>query len=166
MDLITFWTTYGSAVANGAVVLSAIAAFAVIYSARGMARRQGTLELIMRIESDRELIDARAKYIDLKASATKLETYGAVTERKSDQAKTIRKILNIHELTAVAIQEGVIDERVFRRWFNKAYTDDHTTCQRYIEAVQKATGKSATLDGDGRTFAEVAATRGQAQEGP
>lgn len=154
MNFAQFWTDYGSATANGAVVLSAIAAFGVIYSGRNIARRRGTLDLILHIQSDKELIDAREKFIDLKAASTKMETFGHEAQRKSDEAKTIRKVLNIHELTAVAIQEGVIDERVFRRWFNKAYIDDFRACEQYVTAVRNSRGNQAIL----KEF-EILATR-------
>ncbi|WP_051881436.1 DUF4760 domain-containing protein [Parvularcula oceani] len=57
-------------------------------------------------------------------------------EERRDDRLAIDKILNVHELTAVAIQEGALDERVFRRWYNKAYIRDYESMTGYIEAIR------------------------------
>lgn len=131
-----FWHSYGSDIQNGAVVLSAIAAFLVIRDARSVAKRRGTLDLILHQESDAELIDAREGFIALKAGTTKISSYGVADKRSSDEAQHLKKVLNLHELTAVAIQEGVIDECVYRRWFNGTYISDYEATKDYITAVR------------------------------
>jgi hypothetical protein len=131
-----FWHTYGSDIQNGAVVLSAIAAFAVIRSGRVSAKKRNTLDIILHQESDKELIKARVDFNELKAGAIKLATFGAADQKNSDGAQAIRKILNLHELTAVAIQEGVIDECVYRRWFNTTYKKDYAATVSYIEKAR------------------------------
>lgn len=136
-SILAFWTNYGSDIQSGAVVLSAIAAFWVIYSARQNARRRNTMDLILHQESDRDLIEARAKFNELKAGTVKLATYASPEQKNSDHAQTIRKVLNLHELTAVAIEEGVIDERVYRRWFNTTYIKDHEAAEWYIVEARK-----------------------------
>ena len=133
----SFWHAYGSDIQNGAVVLSAIAAFAVIRSARRGANRRNTLDLILHQESDRELIEARLRFNDIKAGSIRLSTFGKADKRLSEEAQTIRKVLNIHELTAVAIAEGVIDERVYRRWFNSNYIADYEATKNYIAEARK-----------------------------
>lgn len=45
--------------------------------------------------------------------------------------------MNLHELTAVAIQEGVIDECVYRRWFNSTFIKDFAATEAYIAAARK-----------------------------
>jgi hypothetical protein len=135
-SLYTFWHSYGSDIQNGAVVLSAVAAFAVINSARANGRKRSTLDLILHQESDRELIDARLKFNDIKAGSVRIATYGSPRKKNSTKAQTIRKVLNLHELTAVAIQEGVIDERVYRRWFNSTYVADYEATKGYISAAR------------------------------
>lgn len=131
-ELYHFWHTYGSDIQNGAVVLSAIAAFAVIWTGRISSKKRNTLDIILHQESDKELIEARVHFNELKAGTTKLATFGAPDQKNSAGAQTIRKILNLHELTAVAIQEGVIDECVYRRWFNTTYKKDYSATLEYI----------------------------------
>ena len=138
--LYTFWHTYGPDIQNGAVVLSAVAAFYVIRSARANSLRRNTMDLILHQESDRELIDARAAFNELKAGSTKLATFGSPTEKNSPQAQTLRKVLNLHELTSVAIAEGVIDECVYRRWFNTTFTGDYEATKAYIATARVTYG--------------------------
>ncbi len=144
-SLYTFWHTYGSDIQNGAVVLSAIAAFLVIRDARATARRRGTLDLILHQESDRELIEARDGFTLLKNGETKISSFGTPDKRNSDEARHLKKVLNLHELTAVAIQERVIDECVYRRWFNGTYIADYEATKAYIEAVRKSYGNDAVF---------------------
>jgi hypothetical protein len=135
--LYNFWHSYGSDIQNGAVVVSAVAAFAVIADARKTARRRGTLDLILHQESDTDLIKERHSFNAIKAADTKPSTYGKPNKKGSDEAETLRKVLNIHELTAVAIQEGVIDECVYRRWFNGTYIADYDAMKDYIAEARK-----------------------------
>jgi hypothetical protein len=140
MSLSTFWQTYGSDIQSGAVVLSAIAAFVLILSARNNARKRNTMDLILHHESDRDLIQARTDFNELKAGDVKIATYGKPAQRNSKQAETIRKVLNLHELTAVAIEEGVIDERVYRRWFNTTFIKDFEATEAYLAEARKTYG--------------------------
>lgn len=95
------------------------------------------MDLILHQESDRDLIEARAAFNELKAGAVKLVTYAMPDTRNTEQAQTIRKVLNLHELTAVAIEEGVIDERVYRRWFNTTFIKDYIATDSYIQQARK-----------------------------
>lgn len=132
-----FWQAYGPILTGGAVIISAFSAILILISNRTIARKRATLDLIMHIESDKELIDARQHFIEIKKSAMRSSTYGTEDQRACPEAETIRKILNINELTAVSIQEGVISESVFRRWFNSAFIDDYKTMTGYIEATRR-----------------------------
>lgn len=136
-SLYNFWHSYGSDIQNGAVVLSAIAAFWIIADARGTAKRRGTLDLILHQESDRELVEARVAFNKIKAGEIRPSAYGKPDKRGTPEAETIRKVLNIHELTAVAIEEGVIDECVYRRWFNGTFISDYETTKDYIVEMRK-----------------------------
>ena len=95
------------------------------------------MDLILHQESDRELIDARTKFNELKAGTVKLKTFGEEANKNSDEAQTLRKVLNLHELTSVAIGEGVIDECVYRRWFNSTFIKDFEAAEAYIVAARK-----------------------------
>jgi hypothetical protein len=131
-DFYQFWHTYGSDIQNGAVVLSAIAAFWVIAESKATARRRATMDLILHQESDKELIAERIAFNAIKSGTVKVATFASNESRNSSEFSAIRKILNLHELTAVAINEGVIDERVYRRWFNTTYVADYEATKNFI----------------------------------
>lgn len=131
------WHTYGSDIQNGAVVLSAIAAFYIIADARRTAKRRATLDLILHQESDTDLIEERTNFNNIKAGDIKPSSFGKPDRKGTPEAETIRKILNIHELTAVAIQERVMDECVYRRWFNGTYIADYEATKDYIVEARK-----------------------------
>lgn len=42
-----------------------------------------------------------------------------------------------HGMTAVAIREGVIDERVYRSWFNGTYISDFEAMKDYIDEARR-----------------------------
>ena len=46
-------------------------------------------------------------------------------------------MLNLHELTAVTIEEGVINERVYRRWFNNTFIKDYEATEAFIIEAHK-----------------------------
>jgi hypothetical protein len=46
-------------------------------------------------------------------------------------------VLNLHELTAVTIEEGVINERIYRRWFNNTFIKDYEATEAYIIEAHK-----------------------------
>jgi hypothetical protein len=46
-------------------------------------------------------------------------------------------VLNLHELTAVTIEEGVINERIYRRWFNNTFIKDYEATEAYIIEARK-----------------------------
>jgi hypothetical protein len=98
------------------------------------------MDLILHQESDRELIEARAAFNNLKAGTVKLATFGAPDQKNTPEAQTLRKVLNLHELTSVAIAEGVIDECVYRRWFNTTFTKDYEATKSYIQAARLTYG--------------------------
>lgn len=135
--LIAFWNIYGSIIVGGAVIVSAIGAVWVIGSNRAIARKRAALDLILHIESDGDLIEARSKFIDILNGETKSRIYGREDKRGSDEAKAIRTILNINELVAVSIRENVVDERVWRKWFNRAFISDFEAMEGYIDEVRK-----------------------------
>lgn len=135
--ILSFWQAYGPVLTGGAVIVSAFIGIAVLLTNRRIARRRATLDLILHIESDGDLIKSRNAFTDIKKSNVRSSTYGKEDQRASDEAGHIRTILNINELVTVSIQEGVIDESVFRRWFNSAFIDDYKSMTGYIEETRK-----------------------------
>jgi Domain of unknown function (DUF4760) len=108
-----------------------------VFNNRAIARKRATLDLILHIESDGDLLKARNDFITLKKGHERSNVWGTEDKSDTDQAKTARTVLNINELVAVSIREKVIDEKVFRRWFNRAFISDYQSMTGYIEEVRK-----------------------------
>lgn len=135
--LIGFWKTYGSVITGGAVIVSAITAMVVLQANRSIARRRATLDLILHIESDGDIIKARKILSAVKKDPQGSRAWGAADKRDSDEANAIRTVLNINEIVAVSIAERIIDERIYRRWFRKAFIDDYRSMDGYIQGVRE-----------------------------
>lgn len=102
-----------------------------------MAQRRATLDLILHIESDGDLINARNEFTKIKKSNFRSSQHGKEENRDTDEASHIKTVLNINELVAVSIKEGVISERVFRTWFNGAFIDDYKQMTGYINEIRQ-----------------------------
>ena len=131
-----WWDAVDHHVATVAVVASAVGALWIVIASHRISRRRATLDIILQTESDKDLIRARKIFTRILEGNEKPEFWGMKENRKSDEAHAIRTVLNIHELMAVSIQEGVIDERVWRRWYNRGYISDYNEMVGYIKQVR------------------------------
>ena len=95
------------------------------------------MDLILHQQSDAELVSSRKRFNEIKNAAERPSTYGKPEKKNSNEFETIRKVLNIHELTAVAINQGVIDEVSYRRWFNSTIINDREAMKDFIVAARR-----------------------------
>lgn len=95
------------------------------------------MDLILHQESDRELVEARVEFNKIKAAPDRPSLLGRPEHKNDPNAQIVRRVLNVHELTAVAIKEGVIDECVYRSWFNTTYIKDYEAMKDYIAEARK-----------------------------
>lgn len=98
-------------------IAAALIAFWGVVSQRVIARRRATLDFIARAEADKDLIDGRKKFIKLaNAGDGGLAKYAEQDHEDTDEAQSIKLVLNEFELIAIGIQRGVIDFELYRRW--------------------------------------------------
>lgn len=115
-----------------AVILAALMAGAIaiwaIRSQRASARRHATIAFIQQSEGDREIIEARQRFIALASENGKL---AEIADRPfdDDDMSAVRRTLNQFELVSTAIQFDVFDLELYRRW-NK------TTVLRYAKLAK------------------------------
>jgi len=84
---------------------------------RLIARRRTTLDFIARAEADKDVIDARRKFIELATNSDGgLASFAEQNKESSEEAQSIQLILNEFELAAIGIQRGIIDLEVYKRW--------------------------------------------------
>lgn len=104
----------------GAVFVSAFVAAAIaiwgILTQRAIARRRATLDLIVKIESDSDLIAARKKFIELAKAPGGLGVWAELEKEQSEEVQSIRLVLNEFELISIGIQRGILDYDFFKLW--------------------------------------------------
>lgn len=104
----------GAVFVTGAIA-SLIAIWGVL-SQRAIARRQVTLDHISHLESDRDIIEARKRFVELAKQAGGLAKWAESDQEQTDEALAIGRILNSYELISIGIQRGIIDFELFKRW--------------------------------------------------
>jgi hypothetical protein len=100
--------------------IAALIAIWGVISQRQIARRRATLDYISSSKSNRELIAARRKFVDI-AKAGGLDSWAAENKEQTPEAQTIAEVLNQYELIAVGIQFGILDYSLYRR-FSRSVT--------------------------------------------
>ena len=104
----------GAVFVTGAIA-SLIAIWGVL-SQRAITRRQATLDHITHLESDRDIIDARKRFVELAKENGGLAKWAESDQEQTTEALAIGRILNSYELISIGIQRGIIDFELFKRW--------------------------------------------------
>src|SRR6185312_4651118 len=101
----------------GAILVSAgvagIIAMWGIVSQRAITRRRTTLEFISRGDADKDIIQARQKFIELARSNGGLRAHAEEECEKNEDTQKIKLVLNEFELVSIGIQRGVIDYELY-----------------------------------------------------
>lgn len=139
----TAWSWIGAnspAIQAVCIVLSAIAAFAVIWHNGRMSRKSSTIQMVHNTFFDggeRESYDNFKDVIQKHEDAgTPLSDLAGPAHDKSDEAEQVLRQVNSYELVALGITKGVFDERFYKRWFFSQLTRDYAKLVPYIEAVR------------------------------
>lgn len=136
-------TTIGPLISAGAVLLSASVAGVIalknITTQRGIARRRATLDLISGKQWDNDYIRARKEFNALRESSNGLEFWAAAEHSGTPQLETIRLILNDYELIAIGISEDIIDETLYKRWFESTLIRDFDAAFATIDTLRRRT---------------------------
>jgi hypothetical protein len=77
-----------------------------------------TIELLTRIELDKDFVDARRKFLDL-AKTNAISSYASTEKKDSEETGQIKLILNLYELVAIGVRRGTLDYWIWRRYFRK-----------------------------------------------
>lgn len=123
--------------------MAAVIAIWAIFSQRAIAARQATLEFIRASESDRDNISARRTFNELARAEDGMAKWARDEHADSDQARAIRHVLNEHELVAIAIQRGILDDTTYRRFFKTGVIKTWERAAPFIMARRQRTGNPA-----------------------
>lgn len=97
-------------------ILAVIVAVWGVVSQRAIARRQLTYQQIVKFLTDKDVIDARRKFIEIAKSNDGLSPYAASDKETSIEHQQINLTMNFFELFSIGVQKGVIDYDLFKMW--------------------------------------------------
>lgn len=126
-------------------LLAAIVAIWGILSQRAIARRQVTLEYLLKTENDKDLFAAKIEFNELAKAPEGLEKYASEQEQASAQAKAIRHVLNDLELAAIGIEKGIIDFSLYSRWCRSGVIKKWNQSETFIHKLRARTGNEALM---------------------
>jgi hypothetical protein len=121
---------------------SMIAVWAII-SQRAIAARKATLDFIRESESDNDLIQARTLFLALATAPDGLGKWAAQEHVNSNEARAIRTVLNEHELVAIAIQRGILDDTTYRRFCRSIMLQRWKHALPFVHARRARSGNKA-----------------------
>jgi hypothetical protein len=140
------WGTVPQWLTAGIAAFALIAAFLSIRSQREIARKRAAMDFFFKVEMDKTLLDAHKEFEKGTRSLKKHLDDGhslAAFDGNSDY-KSIRNYLNLHELMAVGIKQGVLDDHVcYFYWSGELYRA-HNSCKSLIDYIQKKPGERNT----------------------
>lgn len=124
----------------GAILFSATVAVGVmIYNAR-IARRRATVDLIMYMRQNTNLLKARKTVLRLQENKAQFAKYALLEHADSEENQCILEVLNINEFVAVGIREGAFDEKTFKRLSRSRFIKDWETSETYISEFRESRG--------------------------
>lgn len=126
-----------SAVLLSALIATVIAIWGII-SQRGITARQATLEFMRATESDRDMIAARATFNRLAKANGGLGPWAIQPLTK--EFKHIRMVLNEYEMVAIALQRGILDDTIYRRWYRSGIIQTWNYAAPFILTRRNETG--------------------------
>ena len=131
----------------GAILFTGTAAVAVavwgVISQRAITRRRATIELMAAAEADKDVIDARRKFIELARADGGLAVYAEEGKEKDADTQSIRLVLNSFELVAIGIQRGVIDYKLYKLWFRGGVIQYWMFAEPFVKRLRQRTSNKA-----------------------
>jgi hypothetical protein len=113
----------GAAAAAGAIIggMTMVTGIWATITQRVVDRRQRTVEFLSSRVADREMIRARQIFVRLHVEVGDMARFADANYEGSEETTAIQVVLNQFELISIAIQEGALDYKIYKR-FNGANT--------------------------------------------
>lgn len=134
-------------------VFAAIVAIAGVITQRVITRRAHTLDYLCRVDNDKDLIDARTKFIELTADDALALKYALPAHFSEAEAIALRLVLNENEKLAIALQFGVLDRKFVERHCRGMLIRDWELAAPFIYKLRKEIGNPGIY----REFEDLAA---------
>lgn len=131
----------------GAVLLSGAGAATVavwgIFTQRAIARRRTTFDHIAASDQDGDVIKARNKFIELAKAPGGLAPWADENKEQTDEVQSIKLVLNDFELISIGIQRGIIDAKLYQRWFKSGVIRHWKYAEPFVSALRTRTGNDS-----------------------
>lgn len=140
----------------GAILVSALGAWKFasmsIESSERTARCKSTFDYISKLSWDKDYIEAKKRFLDIKVGTKKLRAVSEEYENLKlagamvdEQEKTkiindhsaIKNILNEYEALAIAIRSKALDEQMMKDNIQQQFVDHIDACKEFIEHTRK-----------------------------
>jgi Domain of unknown function (DUF4760) len=141
------WISYNAApIQTVAVVVSAVAAFLVIWHNGKVERRKATIDLIAKTFFDGEIHNSYQVFKDIfikreadpsSSSIISLESLATKENQKHDDSECLNQVLNQYELISLSIKQKALDEQFYKQWFFTQFTKDYQKTLPFINALRK-----------------------------
>jgi hypothetical protein len=122
---------YGLWLQSGAIFLTFVGVITSALVTRGVARRRATLDLIMSEQSSELMIGIRQKYLALKIAGHMVQFAGP-SQASSNEAATLRAVLNRYELVSIGIKEKTLNSRVYKSYNRSTFVTDWIACKPFV----------------------------------
>lgn len=135
LDWLATHAPTATALVAGAALLIA---WRSLQSQRETARKRAALDVFFKTEMDAKLMDVRTQYKKARSILCAAEDMSSF--RKTQEYISVLAMLNIHELIAVGIRQGVLDEEVCYGFWGDILIDHYTDCKKLIRYEQENDG--------------------------
>jgi Domain of unknown function (DUF4760) len=125
-------------------IVAAGVAWRSIRVQRSIARKRAAVDVFIKTEMDQSMIDAYEAFRQGRTSLSNVSDEQMEEFSKSPQYRAIRAYLNIHELIAVGIHNGVFDRRVCYDFWCDVLRDACGDVKRVIDHAKAQPGSQFT----------------------
>ena len=81
-------------------------------------------------------METRKAFVALRSKGH-LAQWAAPEKAHSDEEATINNVLNRYELVAIGIQQGTINEKIWKRWLRTGTVQDWIAAKPYIAQIRQ-----------------------------
>ena len=126
----------GPSIQAGAIIVSAIGVALMIRTNRAIARQRAVLDLIVKEQTDGDMLAARKRFVALKQEGN-ISEYAKQSNLASEQAADIRFVLNMYEAVAIGIKKKAYDKEIYMDWCRTTAVKDWIACKGFVAKYQQ-----------------------------
>lgn len=105
-----------------------------IKAQRRIARQRATLDFIEKRRWDNDYLTARQEFIKVRDMGN-LKQWAETHHENAPERSTVRNMLNDYELVSIGIQEEILDEKIYKRWWKGTLLADFEASKEFIHRV-------------------------------